>query len=99
MPAFGVAIAGASAEFQCHYPDCAAKWCAGGAGLLARRPRAGDNTSRLRAFGFNREPATPWLCARGPGDACKSLKSRQMWFWAAIAQARQKPDPLQMNLK
>ncbi len=99
MPAIGVAIVGASAEFQYHYPDCRAKWCAGGAGLLARRPRVGDNTSRLRTFGFNREPATPWLCARCVGNACKSLKCRQKLSWSDLAQAKEKPDPLQSNLK
>src|SRR5260370_19588250 len=99
MPAFDVAIAGGSAEFQCHFRDCAAKWCAGGAGLLASRPRAGGNTSRLRAFGFNREPATPWLCGRSPGNACKSLKCRQKCPWTDLTQAKEKPDPLQSNLK
>ena len=68
-------------------------------GLLARRPRAGDNTSRLRAFGFNRAPATPWLGARCSCGLGKSLKLGPNGPEPAFVQAKQEPDSLRVIRK
>jgi hypothetical protein len=63
------------AGFQHHSPDCATKWCAGGAGLPAGSHHVGTTCRRLRSFSLEHEPATLWLRAIHCSNVRKTLKS------------------------
>ncbi len=71
------------------------RWC----GASGGGPSRGGQLMEITCFHVKHEPTTLWLGARCAGDACNPLKRRLKRSWAAIAQARKKPNPLQTNMK